>query len=197
MVQAKPKFQSFEEYLAVDPENLPEGRYEYVDGDLVELMPEGEENDGIANYLFYLLVQANITPPKLIRPGRCEVEVPGKPRTRFPDLVILDPAHPDLTKRRLTITQAMPAPRLVAEVVSPGKKNRDRDYIAKRKQYAACGIPEYWLIDPEMQAITVLALVEQQYVEHGVFKGETRLHSALFGLLPLTATQVLKAGDEG
>jgi Uma2 family endonuclease len=49
----------------------------------------------------------------------------------------------------LFITREMPPPRLVVEVVSPGKKDRDRDYIAKRQQYAERGIPEYWLIDPE------------------------------------------------
>jgi Uma2 family endonuclease len=194
MVQAKPKFQSFEAYLAVDPGELPEGRCEFDDGDLIDLMPESELNDWIADYLFHLLLLAKITLPRLIRPGRCEVEVPGQPRTRFPDLVILDPAHIDLAKRRLTITREMPAPRLVVEVVSPGKKNRDRDYIAKRKQYAERGIPEYWLIDPESQFITVLTLEGQAYTEHGVFQGEAKINSALFGALPVTAEQILQAG---
>lgn len=195
MVQAKPRFNSFEEYLALDPGDLPEGRYEYVDGELVELMPEGEENDRIANFLFLLLVQATITQPRLIRPGRCEVEVDGKPRTRFPDLVILTEAHLALTKRRLTITREMPPPRVVVEVVSPGKKNRDRDLLEKRKQYAERGIPEYWLIDPEKQSITVLRLVEGQYCLHGAFQGNAEINSPTFGALALTAEQILKAGE--
>lgn len=194
MTQARTRFKSFEEYLSLDLEDLPERRCEYVDGDLVELMPEGEVNDWIADYLFYLLVQANITKPWLIRPGRCEVEVPGKPSTRFPDLVVLDETHPELTQRRLTITHQMVPPRLVAEVVSPGAKNRKRDTVDKRKQYAERGIPEYWLIDPERQCITVLQLVDGQYVEHGVFRGAERVDSPTFGLLQLTAEQILKAG---
>jgi hypothetical protein len=36
MVQAKNRFASFEDYLALDPEELPEGFYEYVDGELVD-----------------------------------------------------------------------------------------------------------------------------------------------------------------
>lgn len=192
MTQARQTFKTFEEYLSLD--DSPEGRCEFVNGALVELMPEGEENDWIADYLFHLLLLANITQPRLIRPGRCEVEVPGQPRTRYPDLVILDDVHPGLTKRRLTITQAMPAPRVVVEVVSPGKKNRDRDWIDKRRQYAERGIPEYWLIDPERQSVTVLALIEQKYVESGVFQGEADIVSSLFGRLSLTAEQILTAG---
>jgi len=195
MTQAKLPFLKFEDYLSLeDTANLPEGRCEYVDGSLVELMPEGEENDWIADYLFHLLLLAKITKPWLIRPGRCEVEVSDRPRTRYPDLVILDESHPALTKRRLTITRDMPAPRLVVEVLSPGKKNRERDTVEKRKQYAKRGIPEYWLIDPENRSITVLALTEDSYVEHGVFQGSSRIQSATFGLLPLTAQEVLEAG---
>lgn len=196
MVQAKPQFKSFEEYLeSEDLNGLPEGRCEYIDGSLVELMPEGEENDWIADYLFHLLLLAKITKPRLIRPGRCEVEVAGKPRTRYPDLVILDEAHPKLTKRRLTITCEMPAPRLVVEVVSSGKQNRQRDLIDKRKQYAERGIPEYWLIDPANQRITVLKLVDAQYSEHQVFRANEQIESPTFGLLQLTAEQILKAGE--
>ena len=199
MVQTKPRFKNFEDYLALGSEDLPEGQHEYVDGSLIELMPEGEENDWIANYLFHLLLVANITQPRLIRPGRCEVAVFGKPRTRFPDLVILDEAHPNLTKRRLTITHEMPAPRLVVEVISSGTKNRDRDLVDKRKQYAERGIPEYRLIEqqqhPEQQRITVLKLATEAYIEHGIFHEEARINSSSFGLLQLTAEQVLKAGD--
>ncbi|HIK14593.1 MAG TPA: Uma2 family endonuclease [Leptolyngbyaceae cyanobacterium M33_DOE_097] len=191
MVQARLRFKNFEEYLLVNPEDLPEGRYEYVEGELVDLMPEGEESEWIANYLFLLLTQAGIVAPRLIRPGRCEIEVPGVPRTRFPDLVILDEAHLELTKRRLTITADMPPPRLVVEVVSPGKKNRKRDLEDKRRQYQSRGIPEYWLIDPEQQQVSVLHLTGDNYVESGVFQGGDRVNSPSFGLLPFTAEQVL------
>lgn len=47
----------------------------------------------------------------------------------------------------------MAPPLLVIEVVSPGELQRNRDYIAKRLQYQDCGIPEYWIVDPEAQII--------------------------------------------
>ncbi|MDV7218282.1 Uma2 family endonuclease [Streptomyces prunicolor] len=39
------------------------------------------------------------------------------------------------------------AVQVVAEVVSPGKTNQDRDRIRKRREYARAGIPMYVLID--------------------------------------------------
>jgi Uma2 family endonuclease len=194
MTQAKSRFTSFEEYLALGIEDLPESPCEYIDGELVELMPEGQANDWIATYLFHLLLTANIILPNLIR-LRCEVEVPGKPKTRFPDLVILDEVHLELTQRRLTITRQMPPPRLVVEVISPGSVNRKRDTVDKRNQYADLGIPEYWLIDPENQCIIVLRLEHGTYVEHGVFQGEECILSPLFPALQLTATEILNAGQ--
>lgn len=193
MTQAKPRFASFEEYLALDPGDLPEGRFEYVDGELVELMPESSWNDEIAAYLFLALVGMGIS-FRLIKTGTCEVEVIGRPRTRIPDLVILREEHPELTRRRLTITRQMPPPRLIAEVISPGLENRERDTIDKRRQYAEINVPEYWLIDPELQTLTILKLENGSYIDHAVFRSADIIHSVTFGKLPFTANQILQAG---
>ncbi|MFM9961780.1 MAG: Uma2 family endonuclease [Planctomycetaceae bacterium] len=56
---------------------------------------------------------------------------------------------------------------IVIEVVS--KKGRQRDLKVKRAEYAKAGIPEYWIVDPKRQVITVLTLADGQYAEHGVF----------------------------
>ncbi len=194
MTQAKPQFASFEEYLALDPGDLPEGRFEYADGELVELMPESSWNDEIATYLFLAFVAIGI-PFQLIKTGTGEIEVIGRPRTRIPDLVVLREEHPELTRRRLTITRQMPPPRLIAEVISPGARNRQRDTIDKRLQYAEIQVPEYWLIDPESQTITVLQLNHDPYVEFGVFRGDEAIQSVTFGPLPFIANQVLQARE--
>jgi Uma2 family endonuclease len=194
MIVTQPRFASFEDYLAADPSELPEGRFEYWDGELVGVMTESLGNVTIANYLLILLMQSGIPVP-LIQPHACELEVSGRPRSRFPDLVVLDEAHLSLLKSRLTITLDMPPPVLVVEVVSPGKKNRDRDFIAKRRQYADRGIPEYWLLDPENGCITVLSLVTiGTYHELGIFKADQSIDSRVFPELKLQADQILKAG---
>ena len=69
---------------------------------------------------------------------------------------------------------------LVVEVVSPD--DPDRDLVEKRVEYAAAGIPEYWIADPRAQTITVLALEGEAYLEHGVFaRGEAATSPLLAG----------------
>ncbi|QZZ21131.1 Uma2 family endonuclease [Leptothermofonsia sichuanensis E412] len=194
MTQAARKL-TFEEYASLDAEDwarlgLPEGRCEYWDGELFELPTESEPNDFIANFLMFLLASTGVIPLRLIRPHSCEIEVSGRPRTRYPDLVILRDEHISATKRRLFITLKMAPPQLVAEVVSPGNANQRRDYEAKRTQYQERGIPEYWLIDPDQQSITVLVLENGKYRESGCFKGSDRVVSPAFPTLTLTADQL-------
>jgi Uma2 family endonuclease len=46
-------------------------------------------------------------------------------------------------------------PTIVIEFVSRGKRNRQRDYDEKRKEYADVGIVEYWIIDRFERIMTV------------------------------------------
>jgi Uma2 family endonuclease len=48
--------------------------------------------------------------------------------------------------------------------------NRLRDYQYKRAQYAQCGIPEYWIIDPGDQSVLVLSLEGNLDQELGKFR---------------------------
>jgi Uma2 family endonuclease len=194
MTQAKPRFATFEEYLSYS-ENL-EGLYQLIDGELVELPPESEPNNWIARSLLLTLASLGIIPPRLIVIHSLEIQVPilsrEDPANRFPDLVILREEHLALMKRRLTITLDMPPPLLVAEVVSPGQSNRARDYINKRSQYAAIGVPEYWLIDPKAKTVMVLALEGDDYKEIGTFQGIAPIVSPTFPALTLSAEQVFQ-----
>jgi Uma2 family endonuclease len=59
-------------------------------------------------------------------------------------------------------------PSLAFEVVSEGSEAHERDYVTKRVEYLACGLSEYWIVDPERKCVTVLirdgdAWVEQVY----------------------------------
>lgn len=196
MTQAKAKFASFEEYLIYSNQVFLEGRYELIDGELVELPPESELNNWIADNLKFLIASAQVIPRRLIRTHACEVQVPVlKPKdaaNRYPDLIVLRPEHLELTQRRLTITLDMPPPRLIAEAVSPSKTNHNRDLIHKRDQYAAIGIAEYWLIDATAQTVRVLALAGDAYREVGLFSGPAPIASAEFPELVLTVEQIFE-----
>lgn len=70
---------------------------------------------------------------------------------------------------------------LVLEVVSADKP--ERDLVEKRREYAEAGIPEYWIVDPFAETITVLALGDDSprlmYDEHGIFGRGQRATSRL------------------
>ena len=73
---------------------------------------------------------------------------------------------------------------LVLEVVSPDKP--ERDLIEKRQDYAEAGIPEYWIVNPFDETITVLTLGNDPtaglYVQHGIFgRGQLATSSLLTG----------------
>ena len=50
---------------------------------------------------------------------------------------------------------------LVIEVIS--ESNRDHDWVTKRREYAVNGVPEYWIIDPDVRLVTVLVLNTDHY----------------------------------
>ena len=185
---------TFEQYLSYD--DGTDNRYELVDGELITLPPESEPNEFIASHLFLILANSGIVWLRLIKTHTCILEVPvlkpGQPQNRYPDLVILKPEHLELTRTQLAVKASMPPPQLVVEVVSPGKANRERDYVAKREQYAARGIPEYWIVDPQAEVVIVLQLVAGAYVEIDRFQGSERLVSPGFLALTLMAEQVLQ-----
>jgi Uma2 family endonuclease len=79
---------------------------------------------------------------------------------------------------------------LVMEVLSKDDEDRRRDLIKKRGEYARAGIPEYWMVDPQEERITVLRLASKRYVVHGEF---TKGTVATSHLLPGFAVDVTEA----
>ena len=69
---------------------------------------------------------------------------------------------------------------VVAEVVSAD--DPARDLVAKPADYAEARIPEYWIVDPRFETVTVLTLAGGTYVQHGVFsRGDTATSPLLNG----------------
>ncbi|OYD95170.1 hypothetical protein CDG77_10630 [Nostoc sp. 'Peltigera membranacea cyanobiont' 213] len=183
---------TLEEYLAYD--DGTDTKYELVDGELVKMPPESDRNNLISLYLLSQFL--TFVPIQLIRHKDTELVVIGnRTRVRLPDLMILTPELLEaMALGRATITPDMPSPAMVVEVVSPGKVNEDRDYRYKRSEYAARGIPEYWIVDPGKSRITLLTLVDGLY-EESVFQGTETIQSVIFPALDLTADLVLTAGQ--
>ena len=186
MIQLKTRFQSFEEYLAYD--DGTDKLYELFNGELIEVPPESGINVQIATFL--LIQFASLVGHRRVRGHGLELEVNGEPRNRYPDLTILREEHIEQLARRNTVRLTMSPPLLVVEVVSPGELQRSRDYVAKRTQYQDCGIPEYWIIDPQQRSVLILELFEGIYREVGSFSKESQLLSPQFTTLNLGAAQI-------
>jgi Uma2 family endonuclease len=57
---------------------------------------------------------------------------------------------------------------LVVEIVSPDKPERDTE--EKLLDYAEAHIPEYWIVNPIDETITVLTFIDDAYSAHGEFR---------------------------
>jgi Uma2 family endonuclease len=195
VTQAKPRFRTIDEYLEYD--DGTDTRYELVNGELVEMGAESDLNVLISIFLTVMFSQK--IPYYLIRRGT-EIFVSSRTVSdRYPDLMVLSEEGQSALEgaKRSAITFDMPVPALVIEVVSPGepgdKRNYDRDYVEKPKEYAARGIPEFWQIDPTRSVVTVLTLKDGAYQVQR-FQGSDRVVSPTFPDLQLTAERILSAG---
>jgi Uma2 family endonuclease len=81
---------------------------------------------------------------------------------REPDVLLVRSAHDARRQNRFWLGAD-----LVIEVVSPDKP--ERDLVEKRGDYAEAQAPEYWIVNPQSETITVLRLEGPMYAEHGVF----------------------------
>lgn len=126
-------------------------RAEYVDG-CVEMLTVPK--------ISHLLIQAKLTELLRARLGWSRVFDNGlklrigRDRGRIPDVVVL---RTDLAASDDESLDAA-AVLLVVEVISPGRRQRDRDLREKREDYAAAGIDEYWIVDPDAKTLTQLRL---------------------------------------
>lgn len=110
---------------------------------------------------------------------------------REPDILYMTPpcfpASPREYPSRLDIA---------VEVVSEGAEARQRDYVAKRSDYATGGVQEYWIIDPADRTITVLGLKDQAYEELGIFRTGEIARGRFLPTLELPVADVMRFIDD-
>ena len=75
-----------------------------------------------------------------------------------PDIVVVLREHSDL----LTEEGFVGMPGVVVEVLSPS--NRRNDLVTKAAEYAAGGVPEYWVVDPAIDRIEINRLQRGVYL---------------------------------
>ena len=147
---------------------------EFTDGSFEVLPMPSRDHQAISLFLLLALVSF-IRPRKgavFYSPLRVQVR-PGK--FREPDLLLLRDAADPRNQNRYWLGAD-----LVVEIVS--EDNPERDTVEKVADYAEAGIPEYWIVNPLDQTITVLALDEGVYLAPGIFgRGEQAASLLLAG----------------
>jgi Uma2 family endonuclease len=151
---------SVEDYLSLDGPYL----IEYVDGCLQVLpMP-----DSIHQAI--VLIVTNLLMAYSKQAGDVDARTKMSPfkvllnetKYREPDVCYMRGVNAHRRNRKFWIGAD-----LVVEVIS--ESNRDHDLQTKMHDYAAAGIPEYWIIDPEQCAVDIFRLAEGSYAQHGKF----------------------------
>lgn len=118
----------------------------------------------------------------------CPVRL-GDRHFRAPDVFFLR------TGRTVTADDQPEGADLVVEIVSPEPRDRQRDLVEKRRDYAQAAIPEYWIVDPQEQTITVLVLDGEAYREDQVCKPGEKVRSILLPGFEVDVAAVLAAGE--
>jgi Uma2 family endonuclease len=101
-----------------------------------------------------------------------------------PDLFVVLAEHAE----RLHEEYVEAPPDLVVEVLSRGSARRDLHN--KRAVYAAAGVAEYWIVDPQARALEVLVFQHGSYSTHGSYGADDVLGSKLLPQLAVALSAV-------
>jgi Uma2 family endonuclease len=149
---------SYEEFLKWAGEDT---YAEWVDGEVILLMPPKEPHQTIVGLLYFLLQSlASLREQSKVIIAPFEVFLPSRPSSREPDiLVITGERLQNLSEERFT-----GGPDLVVEVVSEDSVRRDR--VEKFLEYEREAVREYWLIDsrPRHRGLSVFVLEQGSFV---------------------------------
>lgn len=148
---------------------------EFTDG-FVEQLPMPTSSHQLVALYIYRLFHAYLHPlggVAMAAPLRMRIR---EGKYREPDVLLLQNRLDDRFQDRFWLGAD-----LAVEVVNPDKPSRD--WVDKRKDYAAASIPEYWIADPRDETVTVFVLEEGAYAENAAFgRGDTATSRLLDGL---------------
>lgn len=190
MVTTPTKKTTFEEYLSYD--DGTNKRYELVDGRLIESKAASFLHSDLIDFIADCF-KAYANQYKLdikVKTGDVGVRT-GMNSCLIPDISVID-GQVWKSYRRDKSAVIEEGVMLAVEVVSPGAEQIERDYTDKAIFYQNTGIPEYWIVDPVEQKITVNVLDEEGYTKT-VFSDDEALASDTFPQLKVTAGEIISA----
>lgn len=178
---------SEEEYL-----DLPGGLLAEFDHGRIEVLDMPSQLHQFLVLFLYEALVGYVRPRSLGRVAVAPLPVRlWEGKLREPDILFMRREH--AARRQATYWRGAD---LVMEVVSPDDPKRDRD--TKRREYAQAGIPEYWLVDPVLRAVTVFGLPPdaERYDIHGVYEPGQWARSASLPEFAVDVAGLFAAGEE-
>lgn len=173
------------DYLALDTKRL----VELVDGSLEVLPVPTIIHQLIVKFLF-LALQGYVEPRKIGTVLFAPTPIKIRPKSmREPDVIYVA-----ANGMRQASGKYLTRADLVIEVVSDDSKSQQRDYQDKRKDYAELSVSEYWIVDPQSEAITVLVLDGSEYRTQGEYSGGQQAASQLLSGFAVDVSAVFAAG---
>lgn len=140
----------------LEREGTPEGRWELIDGELVEMSPSGGVASKVAiRFAHLLMVYAD--PQHLGEVFGADggfVLFPDRPTIRVPDVAFVRAERLPAEADQVGFLRL--APDLVVEVLSP--TDRMVDVLAKVAMYHDAGVPLVFLVDPRTRSVAVYPL---------------------------------------
>lgn len=179
---------------------LTDGRYEFVNGEVVKVVNTRQHEDVVA--FAYKKFDREIDRLNLDFVVRQNVSIRtisnSDKQSRVPDLSVIDR---EFWQSNPSDYAPLQKPiQLALEVTST---NWDDDYIDKFSEYQSLGIPEYWIVDylaiasreflgnPKVPTVFVNLLDENGKYQTNKFTGDDKIISRTFPELDLTAAQIL------
>ncbi|HLP90354.1 MAG TPA: Uma2 family endonuclease [Nostocaceae cyanobacterium] len=192
---------TFDQFIQQLPDE--EGRYELVNGEIMQILPI-RKHDNVADFITRKLdreverlnLKYRVSGRIMIR----TVTANNKEQGRFPDVSVVDKTLWD--SNPFAYSAFVEPLQLAVEVVST---NWEDDYIDKLDEYQRLGIPEYWIVDylaigsrnylgnPKVPTVFVYLLDEQGVYQSTVFRGTEKIVSKTLPELNITVEQILAA----
>ena len=134
-------------------------RHEIIDGDhYVNPAPNLYHQEVSRHLQFQLYTAIELQELGVVIDAPVDVELSDHDIVQ-PDLVIIRKAN----RHIMTPTRVKGIPDLLVEILSPS--NPKHDLQTKRIAYERCGVPEYWIVQPDDHKILQLTLVDGKYAE--------------------------------
>ena len=157
-------------------ETSDDGRYELLNGELI-LSPSPKEIHQYTSSMLHLKFGTHARKNNLGKVYFSPFDVVlSDTDVVQPDLLFVSNERADMINH----DNVRGAPDLVVEILSPTTADRDR--TIKLDLYAAHGVKEYWMVDPESRTVMVLLRGESRFEVSGIYgEGQTLSSPTLEG----------------